>query len=261
MKKLIKRIFLKFFAIRNWALKYKDKKSFKNIDESVINSDSKNLLLGSFFSIIKGIQFEPVHIVDVGANHGNWTREALLQFPNAIFTLLEPQISMKNSINDLLEKNKNISFNAVGAGRKAGSFKFTIVDRDDSCSFRYSEQEAEERGYGQIIITVVTLNEFIAEKNLPVPDMIKIDAEGLDIEVLEGASDFFGKTEVFLVEAGVVNKEFSNSFLEIINYMNLKGYRLFDITDLNRPFIPTVLWLVELAFVKKNGIIDSHNWI
>ena len=40
--------------------------------------------------------------------------------------------------------------------------------------------------------------------------------------------------------------------------MDKKGYSLFEITDLNRPFQPQVLWLVELAFIKKGGIIDNY---
>jgi len=79
--------------------------------------------------------------------------------------------------------------------------------------------------------------------------------------VLQGANSFFGKTEVFMVEAGVVNKAFDNSFLKLLTFMDNNGYRLFDITELNRPFIPTVLWLVELVFIKKNGFIDSFNFI
>jgi hypothetical protein len=43
----------------------------------------------------------------------------------------------------------------------------------------------------------------------------KIDAEGLDLEVLKGASNYFGKTEIFMVEAGVLS-EFDNSFLKIL---------------------------------------------
>lgn len=144
---------------------------------------------------------------------------------------------------------------------KKGSFLFTIVDRDDSCSFRYTKEEALEAGFKQLEIPVVTLNELLFESKISVPDIIKIDAEGLDIEVLKGASDFFGKTEIFMVEAGVVNKLFHNSFLELINFMNNKGYRLFEITDLNRPFDLKVLWLVELVFVKKGGFIDSQTII
>ena len=41
-----------------------------------------------------------------------------------------------------------------------------------------------------------------------------------------------------MVEAGVVSKEFDNSFLKLMNYMDEKDYRLFEITDLNRPFKP-----------------------
>jgi len=221
----------------------------------------KSNLLQNFYGILNDVQFKPNHIIDIGANRGDWTREALKQFPDCRFTLLEPQAHMKESIRDILESNSKVFFNAVGAGKQSGIFKFTIVDRDDSCSFVYSDEDVKKHGYKQVEVPVVTLNELIAGQKLPVPDIIKIDAEGLDIDVLEGSSDFFGKTEIFMIEAGVVNKYFKNSFLEVINFMDKKNYRLFEITDINRPFKPEVLWLVELVFVKKNGIIDSHQWV
>lgn len=244
MKQTIKKILVKLFDPLAVKLGYN-------------NSYGKNSLLNNFYTILENVKFTPKHIVDVGANHGTWTREALQYFPDAYYSLLEPQYWMEDSIKDILKSNSKVTFNAVGAGEKPGNFKFTIVDRDDSCSFRYTEEEAQKLGFKQVVIPVVTLNKFINESNLPVPDIIKIDAEGLDIEVLKGASDFFGKTEIFMVEAGVVIKEFDNSFLKMINFMDQNGYRLFDITDLNRPFFPPVLWLVEIVFVKKGGFIDS----
>ena len=220
----------------------------------------KNSLLEVFFRNITAMGFTPQHIIDVGANHGTWTRETLKYFPDAYYTLVEPQEWLKPSLQDLLDANSKITFNPFGAGAKSGSFMFTIVDRDDSCSFRYTEEEAKAEGFKQVEIPIVTLNE-ILERNasLPFPDLVKIDAEGLDIEVLEGASDLMGTTEVFLVEAAIFNKEFENSLLNMVNYMDQKGYRLFELTDLNRPFQPNILWLVELAFIKKGGIIDSYH--
>jgi len=255
---MIKRIFRRISDPIAFKLGYR-RNNNENGDQGHASYEKSNLL-HNFYAILKSVQFKPVHIVDVGANKGDWTREALKEFPDCRFTLLEPQSWLKSSIQDLLDANPNISFHAVGAGSKSGSFKFTILDRDDSCSFSYSEQEANEKGYKQIDIGVVTLNELIKEQDLPIPDIIKIDAEGLDIEVLKGATDFFGKTEAFMVEAGVVNKKFENSFLNLINYMDKSGYRLFEITDMNRPLKFEVLWLVELAFVKKNGVIDSFKW-
>ena len=224
----------------------------------LLNTNSKDYLLFNFYEILKKMRFTPQHIVDVGANHGTWTREAMRYFPEAYYTLLEPQYWLKKSFQDILDTNSKVRYYPVGAGDKEGSFHFTIVDRDDSCSFRFSQEDAKLAGFEQIEIPVVTLNNLLENSNLPIPDIIKIDAEGLDISVLKGATNFFGKTEIFMVEAGVVNKSFDNSFLKILNFMDENNYRLFDITDLNRPFQPQVLWLVELVFVKKNGFIDSQ---
>lgn len=255
MKKIIRKIAIKILNPLVTRLGYER-------GQKIIYAKSifeKNSLLEVFFENITAMGFMPKHIIDVGANHGTWTRETLKYFPDAYYTLIEPQEWLKPSIQDILDINSKVSFNSVGAGASSGSFMFTIVERDDSCSFRYSEEEAVAKGYKQVEIPIVTLNE-IAERNssLPFPDMIKIDAEGLDIAVLEGASDLMGKTEVFLVEASVFCKEFENSLFKMVNYMEEKGYSLFEITDLNRPFKPNVLWLVELAFVKKNGILDNY---
>jgi FkbM family methyltransferase len=248
MKKPLKRIISK--------LGYTLQKVNKSLPE--VNTNSKDYLLFNFYDTLKKMGFKPLHIVDVGANHGTWTREALNYFPEAYYTLLEPQNWLKKSFQDILDTNSKVQFYPVGAGEKEGSFQFTIVDRDDSCTFRYSQEEAKAAGFEQIEIPVVTLNGLLANSELPVPDIIKIDAEGLDIAVLKGASNYLGKTEIFMVEAGVVNKLFDNSFLKLINFMDEKNYRLFEITDINRPFQLQVLWLVELVFVKKNGFIDSQ---
>ena len=238
------------------------KKSFSKLGLTIAkkgaNVNNKDFLLFNFYQTLKAFQFEPKHIVDVGANHGTWTREALNYFPNAYYSLVEPQYWLKDSIADILSSNNKVIFHPFGAGETEGSFQFTIHDRDDSCSFKYTEEEALAKGFKQLTLPVVTLNTLLSETELPVPDIIKIDAEGLDIQVLNGASNYFGKTEIFMVEAGVVNKSFNNSFLKIMNYMDEKGYRLFEITDLNRPYHPKVLWLVELVFVLKGGKIDSQ---
>lgn len=243
MKKIVKKILSKFGL---------------TIAKKSTNEANKDYLLFNFYQTLKTFKFEPKHIVDVGANHGTWTREALNYFPDAHYTLVEPQYWLKDSMTDILENNKKVTFHPFGAGETEGSFQFTIHDRDDSCSFKYTEEEAKAKGFKQLTLPVITLNKLISDTELQVPDIIKIDAEGLDIQVLNGTSDYFGKTEIFMVEAGVVNKSFDNSFLKLMNYMDEKGYRLFEITDLNRPYNPRVLWLVELVFVLKGGKIDSQ---
>lgn len=251
MKEQIKSVLDKIIAPVAIRLGYQ-----KNNNQPVENY-SKNKLLNNFFNILQQINFIPTHIVDVGANHGTWTREALRYFPETFYTLLEPQQQMRVSIADITQTNPKVTFNAVGAGSKAGKFMFTIVDRDDSCNFLYTAEEASRRGFSQVEVSVVTLNEFLPGLHLPVPEIIKIDAEGLDLEVLKGADHFFGITEIFMVEAGVMNKGFGNSVLKLMDFMDQQGYRLYDLTDLNRPLKINVLWLVEMVFIKKDGMIDK----
>lgn len=253
MKKAIKKILIKIFNPIAIKLGYIRKKENSKVK---MDLPLKTNLLFTFYNTLKEMNFRPKHIVDVGANHGSWTREAIKYFPDSEFTLFEPQYWLKESIDDITSTNKKVTFNPFGVGKTNGSFLFTIVDREDSCSFKYTPEEANLKGYQQLELPIVTLNEFICEKKLPIPDIIKIDAEGLDLEVLEGACDFFGKTEIFLVEAAVVNKNIDNTVLKVIDYMDKNGYNLFEITDLNRPFRTKVLWLVELVFVKKGGVID-----
>jgi len=225
------------------------------------NGYSKYNFLSNFYTTLKLIGFEPKHIVDVGANHGYWTRSTLRFFPDAYYNLLEPQYWLKDSIKDILQKYNKITFHPVGAGSVEGTFDLTILNRDDSCSFRYTADEAKANGFEQIKLPVVTLNKLLPTIDSPPPDIIKIDAEGLDIEVLKGASDYFGITEIFMVEVGIVNKEFDNSFLKMITYMDNNGYSLFEITDMIRPITPAVWWLAELVFIKKNGFIDSKKYV
>lgn len=172
--------------------------------------------------------------------------------------MFEPQMEMKKSVQDLLDENSKVSFNALGVGSSDDTLKFTIHDRDDSCSFKYSEEEAKERGFEQIEVDVVTLNKFFKNKPLPVPDIIKIDAEGYDIEVLKGASDFFGKTEIFMVEVAVMCDSYENSPDKVINFMAERGYKLAEMTDAIRPFEFKMLWLLELVFIKENGLVNQR---
>lgn len=252
MKRIIKKILL-----RGGAPLFK---KLGLVPKAKINVGAQKLnLLHTFYGILNHVNFYPKHIIDVGANHGTWSREILEFFPKAQITMLEPQHWLKPSVEELLQ-NKNVKLFNVGAGDKNATLKFTIVDRDDSCNFRITSEEAQARGFKQVDVPIVTLNSLVKDNQLSIPDLLKIDAEGIDLKVLEGASDFLGITEIILVEAAVNNNVFDNTFLKVINYMEQKNYRLFEITDLNRPFPNQALWLVEIVFILKGGKLDKHSW-
>lgn len=221
------------------------------------NSTSKNDLLKNVFELMKLQDFYPEAVYDVGANKGTWTLECLKYFPKAKYYLFEPQKELLKDIEFSLGHFDNIQVFPVGVGKKDETRRFTVHDRDDSCSFSFSTEEAKSRGFEQIELPIVRLESFIKEKKLSEPSLLKIDAEGLDLEVLEGADTLLEDVQVIMIEVGVMNKRIKNSALETINYLNKQDFRLFDITDINRPFPNHVLWLCEFVFIKKNGVLDK----
>jgi FkbM family methyltransferase len=212
--------------------------------------------LDSFFSLIKQFGFSPRHIVDIGANRGMWTRKAIQFFPDAYYTLVEPQDHLKMYVEDLIDRGYKISWIHAGAGDESGSLPFTIRERDDSSTFLSSPQAPD---CSQVTAPVKTINEIVSSSGAPLPGMVKIDAEGFDLKALSGASDLFGKTDIFLVEAGICPAtHFENSAFAVMRRMADVGYQLIDVTDINRSPEYGVLWLCELAFLRESSrLLDA----
>jgi FkbM family methyltransferase len=209
-----------------------------------------------FFSALKARGFAPKHIMDVGANHGHWTRAALNYFPESYYTLIEPQDHLKEHVHDLLARGDGkIQWIGAGAGDKSGIMRFTISYRDDSSSFAVSSEYAEAHGFRQIEVPVVTLNEVTRTSSAPFPEMVKIDAEGFDLRVIEGASELLGRTDIFILETLIFGQGWENTLENVMTTMSRAGYHIIDIPGLNRSPKYGVLWLCDLAFLRNESSI------
>lgn len=200
--------------------------------------------------------FKPRHIIDVGANHGSWSRTAMRYFGEATYTLVDPQERLKVHVQDLIEAGK-VRWVTAGAGDQRGVLSMTMDDRDDSFTFALSAEQAAQAGKKQFEVEVRTLDDIVAESGLPVPELVKIDAEGFDLKVIDGARSLIGKTEVFTLEASILEPKFENTMLKTLQVMDGLGYQVLDITDLNRSPKHGALWLVELVFIKKGSPLLS----
>jgi FkbM family methyltransferase len=205
--------------------------------------------LGPFFSLLKRLGFAPKHILDVGANRGLWTRTAIRYFPGARYTLVEPQSHLNSHIQDLVDGGYKIQWVNAGAGAESGILPLTLAPQDGSSTFVLTDRHGHTTGSQKKMTAVKTLNEIVSSSNADLPEMVKIDAEGFDLNVLRGASNLLGKTDIFLVEA-VVCGNYENSVAEVVKFMADAGYCLMDVTDLNRSPKHGVLWLCELAFLR-----------
>jgi FkbM family methyltransferase len=224
---------------------------------AALAADGPNGAVRRLFMALKDLGLNPSHVIDVGGNRGDWTRTVLSVFPDACVTMFEPQTELQHSHTDL-NANSRVDVLYRGAGDIDGTLAFTIHERDDSSSFLYASDQAEARGFKQSKIDIARLDTVVTASRFGLPQVVKIDAEGFDLRVLEGAQATLATCDIVLVEAAVANRDYPNTLLAVIQTMDDYGYRLFDFTDLNRTPNRKILWLVEAVFVRKGSLIDEN---
>lgn len=207
----------------------------------------------------KGLK--PKHIIDVGAHKAGWSWDAYQIFPDCSFTLIEPQIEMKPYLDKFCSSSKKSRWILAGAGATEEELPFTIAKNSDGSSFTISDEKASTEGLERRILKVIPLDKIHEQFNLPIPEIVKIDAEGLDIDVVIGAQKLLGQTEIFFLELPLLGTWANQSFHTIIEFMKNHGYEPFDITDLNRRPSDNTLALMEMAFIKKDSALRlSDKW-
>lgn len=216
-----------------------------------------------FFLKLAQKSFRPKHIIDVGANLGNWSRDAHQIFHESAFTLIEPQIEMRPYLDKVCAEIKNAHWILAGAGELEGELALTIGSRHDSSSFAVSEEAAFRENRERRIVPVVTLDAVCSKSPYQFPDMVKIDAEGLDLAVMRGARKLIGVTELFFLEVPLLEVPLHSvgqqqTFHSMLEFMKENGYEPYDFTE----FIPATtsdhtLGAVEIAFAKRDGVLRS----
>jgi FkbM family methyltransferase len=246
---------------------------FKKIVKKILNSmgwklqraatkqaDCQPSRLEFLFLQAKDFGFQPKLIFDIGANHGGWTKIMLKVFPNAKFVLFEPQDQCEKDIRSVLSPSPQSFWRKAAVSNHVGQTQF-IKSTWDVTSRLLIEEPSLEKGDAQLIdVEVSTVDQ--ESVNLGVyPDVLKIDAEGADLLVLEGAKNNLGKIEIIVIEAGVCCADFPNSLESVLSKMNACGYDLIGIVDLNSFQTQKgeqkagILWLVDLVFAVQGGRI------
>jgi FkbM family methyltransferase len=196
--------------------------------------------------IIKNCGLEPKFVIDVGAHKGTWTAEVQNIFPDSKFLLIEPQ---ELPISNNLMAN-NVTWMRIGLGPTDEVATFYNNMRTDSSSFTVNNPK---RVIDQSEISMRRLDTLIAEYKLKIPDIVKLDCEGYDIEVLKGFGNLLGKIPFIFMECGVSNPRFKNNIVKSVSFMESHNYRLVNVGEAARLGPSWAMWNAELLFVLDNS--------
>lgn len=160
----------------------------------------------NFFQFLKSAGFVPRVVFDVGASTGIWSEQMQQVFPNAQYHLFEPLADRfpeyQADLENRLRRLPGFVLHKTALGSHPGTERFFIARDGYGSSFldRGQHEKVLEVIDEVIELPIRTLDDYVSENSLPVPDVIKADCQGREIAVLQGASECLHAADVLHVE-------------------------------------------------------------
>lgn len=169
-------------SIRGFPYKFYQTFWWGDISQALIDEE-----IGPYFAALED-NLQLSVILDVGAAAGHFAIPAGATFPRSTIHAFEP--SERQRI--LLQRNVQLNrvTNVVVESRGLWKTSDTLAFRTNGAESSFA---SVSRFRGKLpfreMVPVISLDEWIREKRLDRVDLIKMDAEGAEIEVLEGATE------------------------------------------------------------------------
>lgn len=189
-----------------------------------------------------GLEIKTVY--DVGAHVGNWTasmKQTVLC--DADFYLFEG-----NSVYTDILKKRN-SFVHVGILSNPGRETVQFFNGCDTGDSYYRETTDHYENKTAVTLPCRTLDSVIEEHNLPLPQFLKIDTQGSELDILSGAQKVLQTVDLVYLECPIIeyNRGAPNIF-EYISFMKSFGFIPTDVLESHRA--EEVLLQIDLMFIK-----------
>jgi FkbM family methyltransferase len=150
------------------------------------------------------LKLPEVTIFDVGANKGDFSALLISRLGGKVkynIHLFEPSSSAFKTLNDRLKTSANIVLNNFALGKREGTAELFFEKAGSGLAsltrrklehFNINFNESEK-------IVVETLDRYAELNNIERIDLLKIDVEGHELDVLNGAKNMFEKKLITMV--------------------------------------------------------------
>jgi FkbM family methyltransferase len=192
-------------------------------------------------------------IYDIGAHVGTWSLLAKAIYPSAEIHGFEPMLQHRGEFLTNFADMKDVVLHSVALGSTNAAATFHVANSVSSSSVLPLAEAADGFGLkevGQFSVELHRLDDYRATHRMKLPDMIKLDVQGYELEALRGGEQCLRAAQAALMEVSFVEIYRGQPlFADVVRYMADVGFQLhaFSIaTPLGRSLVQTdVLFLAR----------------
>jgi FkbM family methyltransferase len=183
----------------------------------------------------EGVAIAAGTILDVGAADG--TPELYAAFPDAHLVAFDPIPEQLERLRRSVESRESVELIEVALGSSPGRAELHIPTARPLKSSLHTRTAltAESGDYDTRAVQVRRLDDVVQEHTWPTPFILKVDTEGHDLEVLEGAVETLRACAVVYCETSL-SRRFDGGyrFADMSRFMFDQGFDLVDVLDAPR---------------------------
>ena len=209
----------------------------------------------------RGLGVAPSTVVDVGVAFG--TPDLYAAFPGSRLLLVDPLEEWEARMQEIVGRAPaGSAFEVCAAGANTGEIELS-VHRALVCSSTAGDRAGEDEWVEKRTVAVRRLDEVVEEKGLAGgPFAIKVDVEGAELQVLEGAPETLSRSQLVLLEVSLFELNAGGAQLaEVVGWMAGQGWAVADIYNGHLRPLDGQLAQVDIAFARDDGPLRrSHGY-
>lgn len=199
----------------------------------------------NFYDAVRHLKGKVVY--DIGSNEGHWTREVRNKLSNAEIYAFEanPQhAKVKNA-------NRNFIVSLYHTDDCELDFYISKTSKYTTGFSFYKERSEAFKDNHTIKLQTKRLDTFVKEQKIPLPDAIKIDTQGSELDILMGAPECVEHAKVIMTEISLYeyNKD-GVTFDTLNNWIQDHDYVPIGIETQHRAC--NVLVQLDMVYVKRD---------
>ncbi len=184
---------------------------------------------------------EPISVVyDIGAYNGIWSKAFAIYTQGKVYSF-EPNPEVQEEFKERTQRFNDVYLQPVACGAEEKEAVEYIDEHKGAASSLLAMSDVHKREFiktgesHSVDINIVSLDEWIRHNDLPIPQLLKMDVQGYELEVIKGSIKILEKVKYIWCELSFKELyENGSTFSSINSKLNSLSFELVDCADLVR---------------------------